>query len=92
MSICFDYIRRLCEPNYPKDIRHLLNLQYRKIHRHEKKIKNIRKSCHSYKILWWVIGDIDPQNLLRLKRHRYLINKANKEIARIKKYYNDYYK
>ena len=92
MSNCFNYITNLFKPNYPKDIRNLLNIQYKKIHNHEKKIKNIQKNCHYYKFLWFERGFIDPINLHRIKRNKYLINKANKEILGIKKYYNDYLK
>ena len=92
MSICFNYIKKIFEPNYPDDIRKLLNIQYKKIHRHQKKIKNIYKHSSYKKFLWFEYGCIDPKDLIRIKRHKYIINKANKNIKGIKKYYNDYIK
>jgi len=84
------FLFNILRPNYPKEIRHLLNIEYRKIHKHEKKIKNIKKNCRYFKFLWFERGIIDPINLHRIKRHKYLINKSRKQIDGIKKYYKDF--
>jgi hypothetical protein len=77
------FIRHIKWTNkFSKDTQRLLDIQYDKIYKHKKKIKKINKYCKKY----------DPygfqkQYLHAIKNHRYLINKAYKEIDGIKKYY-----
>ena len=88
-------IRKYQQRNYPEKIRLQLNAKYKSLHKHEKKIKNISKNSCSYNCWCKLIcklfnkyQDISPKDLIRIKHHRYMINKIKREIDNIKKYYD----
>ena len=77
-------IRHICQYNYPKEVKTLLDRQYEKIYKHNKKIKNIRKFQKKYDPYIY-----EKKYVKAIKNHKHMINKANKEIDFIKKYYLD---
>lgn len=92
MSIYFYWLHKFQNRNYPENIRKALNAKYKSLHRHEKTIKNILKhSPHSYRIFGFNFGFTytSPKDLIRIKRHKYLIKKIQREIDNIKNHYNN---
>jgi len=77
--------------NYSDNIQKVLKSEYKKIHKHKNKIKNIQKKYRYFKFLWIEYREIDVNDLRRIKRHKYLINKSIKQINGIKKYYKKHY-
>lgn len=78
------FFRHLIHYSYPKEIIILLDRQYDKIYKHERKIRNIKNFIKKYD----PYGD-EKKYVHAMKNHKYLINKAKKEIQGIKKYYKD---
>lgn len=83
------YNRKYKQKKYPKDIQLALNKKYRSLHKHEKTIKNILNHSCVYKLfgifpISWIIH---PKDSHRIKHHRYMINKIQREIDNIRKYY-----
>lgn len=94
MAFTFIWIQNFLNRKYPKDIRKALNAKYKSLHRHEKNIKNILKHSGCITILGHVFryNYISPKNILRIKHHKYMINKIQKEINNIKNHYNGFNK
>ena len=87
-------IRKYQQRNYPDEIRFQLNAKYKSLHRHEKKIKNISKNSCCNGCLGKLIcklfnkySDLSSNDLIRIKHHRYMINKIKREINNIKEFY-----
>ena len=93
MSIYFSWLHKFQNRNYPDHIRQELNVKYKSLHKHEKTIKNIIKhsKCTSLFGLKINYDIMSPKDLIRIKRHKYLIRKINREIDNIKNYYNGLY-
>jgi len=85
MSIYFWWLH--IRKKYPENVRKVLNGKYKVIHNHEKKIKNIRKYGCPFSFFGIKFGELSPNDVLAIKRHRYMINKVKKEIKGIKEHY-----
>ena len=94
MSIYFEWLHRFQHRKYPEDIRKALNAKYKSLHKHEKAIKNILKHSGYITIFNYTYrhGYIFPKDFIRIKRHRYMINKIKREIDNIKNHYNEFNK
>jgi len=74
---------------FPKQIQIELNKKYKSLHKHEKTIKNILKHSCNYKLfgifpISWIVH---PKDIKRLKNHRYMIRKIQREIDNIRQHY-----
>ena len=89
MSIYFWWIHKFQDRKYPENIRMALNKKYKSLHRHEKNIKNILKHSGCFTIFnhTFRYNYILPKDLIRIKHHRYMINKIKKEIDNIKNHF-----
>ena len=79
--------RLFTEYKYPDEIIKLLNAKYKVIRMHERKIKNIRKNSKVFTIFGHTFGYFLPEELRRIKHHKYIINKVRKDIKGIKENY-----
>lgn len=81
------FFRLFVEYKYPNDVIKLLNAKYKIIHVHEKKIKNIEKNSNVFTFFGFKFDNINPKNMIRIKRHRHIINKTKKDIEGIRDHY-----
>lgn len=86
MNIIFNIFNR--KNKYPKEIRLALKAKYKSLHRHKRNIKNILKRSEHKKFLWFTLDYmISPKDQVRIKHHKYMIRKINKEIHNIEWFY-----
>jgi len=84
------FFRLFIDYKYPDDIIKILNAKYKVIRVHKKKIKNIEKSSNIFTLFGFKFGDLydlNPKDMIRIKRHRYIINKTKKDIKGIREHY-----
>ena len=83
------FFRLFTEYKYPDDVIKLLNAKYKIIRVHEKKIKNIERKSNVFRLFGFKFGDLKPKDMIRIKRHKHIINKTKKDIEGIKEHYKN---
>ena len=81
------FFRLFIDYKYPDDIVKLLNAKYKIIRVHEKKIKNIEKNSNVFTLFGLKFGDLKSKDMIRIKRHKHIINKTKKDIEGIREHY-----
>lgn len=81
------FFRLFIDYKYPDDIVKLLNTKYKIIRVHKKKIKNIERNSNVFTLFGFKFGDVNPKDMIRIKRHRHIINKTKKDIEGIREHY-----
>jgi len=81
------FFRLFIDYKYPNDVIKLLNAKYKIIRVHKKKIKNIEKNSNIFTLFGLKFGDLKPKDMIRIKRHKYIINKTRKDIEGIREHY-----
>lgn len=81
------FFRLFVEYKYPNDVIKLLNAKYKIIRVHKKKIKNIEKNSSIFTLFGFKFGDLKPKDMIRIKRHKHIINKTKKDIEGIREHY-----
>lgn len=72
-----------------KKIKEQLKAKKASLKRHKKHIRNIIRHAHPCNFFGIMFVEPCPQDLKRMKRHKYMINKITREINNMKKYFKN---